>query len=343
MKLDLNLFRNMKQNQKILGTILGVTLVTSAISAYSAHSAVRGSIDAAKERELKTVATLIQNDLTEQSNKAIARATMVARMPVVLNAMRTSNRQMLVDALVPMFLILREKYGVRECQFHTAPATSFLRVYDVTAGHGEDLSSFREMVVMANRKKQAQQGVEIGRRGLSIRGVDVIADENGHYGSVEVGMDFSSILNNAKKNAGFDAGVFVDDKKMSDIATLIPKPDAERIIAGFRNTESTDWNMVKAVVNPEILSSVTDVSTQLISRGGVDYGLVVVPLLDFKGANIGSVIAVKSFQEFQNQIMWSLVRSISAAFFQGFILMGVMLVMINAFFVGPAGGEKPKE
>lgn len=69
---------------------------------------------------------------------------MVARMPVVINSMKAQNRQPINDALVPMFLILREQYGVREGQFHLAPATSFLRIYDVTAGHGEDLSGFRE-------------------------------------------------------------------------------------------------------------------------------------------------------------------------------------------------------
>lgn len=321
--------------QKALAFIFAVVIGTSAITAYSSYMATHMVIENCKEGDLRTAATLIQNDMQEQSNKSLARATMVARMPVVINSMRTQSREPLVDALVPMFLILREKYGVREGQFHLAPATSFLRIYDVKAGHGEDLSGFREMVLMANKNKLPYSGVEIGRRGLSIRGIDVITDGTDYFGSVEIGMDFGAIINNVKKNAGFEAGVFVDDKKMSEIATLIPKPDAERIIGGYRNTESTDWNMIRTVVTPDFLRSVTDVTTRQQTIGGVDYGFVAVPLLDFKGTKIGSVVAVRNFSEFATQNMWALVRSISLAFIQGLILCGVMLILINSLFIHP--------
>ena len=122
---------------------------------------------------------------------------------------------------------------------------------------------------------------------------------------------------------------------MSEIATLIPKPDAERIIGGYRNTESTDWNMIRTVVTPDFLRSVTDVTTRQQTIGGVDYGFVAVPLLDFKGTKIGSVVAVRNFSEFATQNMWALVRSISLAFIQGLILCGVMLILINSLFIHP--------
>ena len=50
------------------------------------------------------------------------------------------------------------------------------------------------------------------------------------------------MLENLKKNAGFGAGVFVDAVMLSDIANLLPKPDAERIVAAHQNVEATNWN-----------------------------------------------------------------------------------------------------
>jgi methyl-accepting chemotaxis protein len=196
------------------------------------------------------------------------------------------------------------------------------------------------MVLMCNKDKKPYSGVEIGRRGLSIRGIDVISDEAGQYGSVEIGMDFGSIINNVKKNLGFEAGVFVDDKKMSDVANLLQKPDAERIVGGFRNTESTDWNAVRSVVTPDFLRTATDVTTRLQAIGGVDYGFVAIPLLDFKGTGIGAVVAVKNFSEFTNQINSALIRSLSMSFLQGLVLVLLMFVLINSFFVHPAAEVK---
>lgn len=91
--------------QKALAFIFAVVIGTSAITAYSSYMATHMVIENCKEGDLRTAATLIQNDMQEQSNKSLARATMVARMPVVINSMRTQSREPLVDALVPMFLI----------------------------------------------------------------------------------------------------------------------------------------------------------------------------------------------------------------------------------------------
>lgn len=204
--------------------LIGVATVTSAISGFAGYSASARITDNAKRRELKGVATVIQNSMAEQANKAAARASMVASLPSIQEAFRARDRETLVRRLGPAFAIQKEQYGVREGQFHLAPAISFLRIFDPKNGHGEDLSSFREMVLATNRKHEPQKGIELGRRGLSIRGVVAVADEQGPMGSFEVGMDFNAVLEGTKRDTGFECGVFVDDKLMAEAATLIPRP-----------------------------------------------------------------------------------------------------------------------
>ncbi len=325
-------------------TFIGViTIFTAAISGWSSYATNSGIIESAKQKELRGTATLIQNDLQEQAGKAAARASLVVSLPSIQEAFRAGNRDQLVQRLVPAFLIQRDKYGIREGQFHTAPAVSFLRIYDVTAGHGEDLSAFREMVLATNRKQESQKGIEIGRRGLSIRGVEVVKDAKGPIGSFEVGMSFSPVLENLKKNAGFEAGVFVDTVMMSDIANLLPKPDAERIVGSYQNVEATNWKVVRPMVSADILNDAKDVLTRIKTVDGVDYGMVAVPLLDFKGGRIGAIVAVKSFEGYQTLQGGALVRAIAFAFLQAIILAGTMLILINVLFIHPLTAAAKKE
>ena len=333
----------MQVKYKALSLIGVVTIVTAAISGWSSYGSNKDIIEKAKQNELRDTATLIQNDLQEQATKAAARASLIVSLPSIQDAFRKGDREQLVQRLLPAFLIQRDKFGIREGQFHLAPATSFLRIFDITAGHGEDLSSFRDMVLATNRKGEAQKGIEIGRRGLSIRGIDVVKDEKGPIGSFEVGMSFSPILENLKKNAGFESGVFVDAQMMADIAILLPKPDNERMVGAYQNVEATNWKIVRPMVTAETLNDAKEVLTRIKVVEGVDYGLVAVPLLDFKGARIGAIVAVKSFEEFQSMQSAALVRSIAFAVLQAMILGGVMLILTNVLFIRPLQAAQKKE
>lgn len=325
----------MQVKYKALAFVGVITILTATISGWSSYATNKGIIETAKQKELRGTAVLIQTDLQEQSGKGAARASIIASLPSIQEAFRAGDREQLVKRLVPAFTIQRDKYGVREGQFHLAPATSFLRLYDINAGHGEDLSAFREMVLAANRKQESQKGVEIGRQGLSIRGVEVIKDDKGPIGSFEVGLSFSPVLENLKKNVGFEAGVFVDAAMMARIATLLPKPDADRIVGSYQNVEATNWKVVKPMVTAEILEDAKDVTVRIRTVDGIDYGMVAVPLLDYKGARIGAIVAVKSFEDYQSMQNAALVRAIAFAALQAMVLAGAMLILINVLFLHP--------
>jgi methyl-accepting chemotaxis protein len=331
----------------VILVVIPATLLMAGISAYSSIVSHQAVFEACKQRDLIFVANLIQADLQEQMNKAAAIAAMVVNSPSVQNDFRAGNRQRILDRLLPEFLIQRDRYGVLNAQFHTAPATTFLRIYasegESEDESGEDQSSFREMVVSTNKEHEPRKGVEIGRQGISIRGIDLVKDAEGYIGSFEVGMSFMYILEDVKNTTGFEAGAFVDDALMSRIATALPKPDAERIVAGFRNVEATNWKVIKSIVTPELLTSTSDIKMELKTIAGIDYGIVIVPLLDYKGINIGSIIATQEFEAYQNQMNAAIVRAIAFSLLQVLVLAGIIIVMINVMFVRPAATtELPK-
>lgn len=323
------------QYQKVLLIVIPATLFMAAISAYSSIISHQAVFDGCKQRELNSVATLLQNDLQGQMNRAAASASMIVNLPSVKEAFRANNREQLVNMLQPSFLIQRDRYNVLEGQFHTAPAITYLRIYSPEDGPGEDLSSFREMVVNTNKEHEPRKGVEVGRRGLSIRGIDLVKDANGYIGSFEVGSSFMTVLENIKKNTGFEAGAFVDNAIMTKIATLLPPPDAEKIIAGFRNVEATNWKVLKSIVTPDLFTSDMDIKTDLKTINGADYGIVTMPIQDYKGETIGIVIAVQNFDVYHDQMTAAVVRAIAFALLQVLVMAGIVIVTISVMFVRP--------
>jgi HAMP domain-containing protein len=177
--------------------------------------------------------------------------------------------------------------------------------------------------------------MEIGRRGLSIRAVYPVKDDEGLIGSFEIGLSFSSVLSQTKTNTGFDVGVFIDDKLMTEVAKLQPRPDSERIIGGYQAVEVTDWAALKPLLSPAVFAKARDVSTELLTVNGNDYGLVLVPVLDYKGERIGAVVAVRDFSEFQNQQRWALTGTVAMAGLQIVLLTGALLIVVNAMLLKP--------
>lgn len=324
----------MKITHKVSIIVLGVILFITAITGYRNFASSVNLIDGAKRRELQSVATLIEEYLQGQVDKASARASLVAGIPAIQAAFRAHDRKELIRRLLPVFLLQREKFGVREAAFSLAPATSFLRLFDLK-NFGEDLSAFREMILATNVTQESQQGVEIGRRGLSIRGMTVVKDDQGVIGSFEVWIDFSTLVNAVKKISGFEVGVFVDDELMSSIATAFPRPDKDRIIGGLQNVESTDWAKIHPIITADLFTKMNDITYKIQTVGGVDYGLTIVPLLDFKGLEIGAIVAVRNFEIFRAQMEACFVNAVTSALGQAVILAAIVFVVFNALVIRP--------
>ncbi|HLN24090.1 MAG TPA: methyl-accepting chemotaxis protein, partial [Patescibacteria group bacterium] len=145
---------------------------------------------------------------------------LVAGVPEVQRAFAEGNRDRLAQLFVPGFETLKDKVGVDQFQFHTAPATSFLRVH-MPAKFGDDLSSFRLTVVEANRTHQAVVGLESGVAGLGVRGVVPVAFDGKPIGTVEFGMSVGKPFVEAfKKRFGVDVAIHSPDTKSGSLKML---------------------------------------------------------------------------------------------------------------------------
>ena len=311
-----------------------VAFITSLALSLFFYGTALQSIENSQKAELNTTVTLIQKYTEEQTKTALSKAEMVASLPSVQQAFRAKDRDQLVQLLLPAFVIQRDRYEVRDAHFHLAPATSFLRLF-YPKNYGEEMSSLRETVVITNQKQEPQSGVEISRHGLNIRGVVPIADAQGAIGSFEVGMRFNGVLDAVKQVTGFELGVFIDNELMTKVATGLPAPESDRVIGGLRNESSTNWSVVRSLVSPDLLRKVNDTTLKLQKIDGIDYGIALVQLLDFKGKKIGVIVAGKSFQGLTSQANSVLINAMVISLFAVIILGGTSTILFNGLLMRP--------
>jgi methyl-accepting chemotaxis protein len=324
-------------NTRLKATILMLTVVvlTAGLSGYIAFSDDQAALESSMHRELLLVEKLAEKAIGDQLTKASGRAAIISNLPSVQRAFRAGDRGKLLDELQATLIIQREQFGVREADFHLPPATSFLRVFDPDEPAGEDLSGFRHMVVATNQQQSPHEGISIGRRGMSLRGVYPVADSQGHIGSFELGIDFGTVVRIVKDTTGFDAAVLVERQLMRDIATQIPSPEDYKIVGDYQLVVATNWAFIKPLLSPQALRGVRKPSQDTHIMDGETYGGVIVPLRDAAGRVIGSLIAYRSFDHYVKHRNWALVRSVAASVLQVLLLTGVVLVILNGMLLRP--------
>lgn len=325
----------MKAKHKAPLVMLAIAATTSTISSYIYYSSLVRTVSIAQHREMDAVSNLMQDDLNEKAGKMAALSALVATMPNVQTALQSSNSTDLKNQLTPAITLQHDSYGLRDAEFYTPPATVLYSFYS-DKQVGSDVSGYREMVLAANQKNKPQQGVEVGRYGLSIRGITPIKnDKNVTIASFEVSTDFTPILHDIKRVTGFDAGVFVDKKIIDKVATELPKISEEHTIGSYQNLEATKWELIKPAVDGHILATLNSVTQKVVHVDNQDYGIVLAPLRDYKGDKIGALVAVQDFSEYHAALKSGLVESVVFGIFQMVFLSGALLIIINGSFLQP--------
>lgn len=177
-----------------IGTLLSigfssVLILIIAITISIVNSTMSGIVKDAEQRELNGLYETAISELESEAHLAEALSTFVAHLGVTTELFANNQRQQLADHLLPSYQVMKKEFNARQFQYHTPPATSYLRLHK-PAKFGDDLSSFRKTVVATNANKQRVHGLEKGVAGLGIRGISPVFYNRRHIGSVEFGMSF---------------------------------------------------------------------------------------------------------------------------------------------------------
>ncbi len=324
----------MKIRYKATLIMLGAILIVSIASGYAYYKMNLNLIHEGMQKNLQTVLATIQANIEFKSSQAESLASLVVNQPEIQQAVKERNREKLIQIITPALDIQKEKYGEVDAQFHLPGAISFLRVYKPKIW-GDDLSTTRELVLISQTQRRPLKGVEISTTGVSIKGIAVMEDKQGFIGTFEVGESFQSVLENVKQITGFETAAFVNHALMTQIATAAPPAEKDRIIGGYQNIFATNWTVFQEIITPQMMNEVNESIVKTEEVNGQFDGIVILPLLDFNGKNIGSMWAVGDFSKYQQALRTNTIVSIAITLLQAVILSAIVLIIFNALYFLP--------
>ena len=159
--------------------IVGVVLFTAG----ERNAALKNN----QEHGLRVKFDGVLKGIHDRNDSALVMASLIAENTDIQAAFAAGDRDTLLRLTMPFFKANKERFGLSQYQFHTPPATSFLRLHKPEK-FGDDLSTVRPDVLEANREKKIIAGMAVGREGMGIRGVVPMVVDGRHIGTVEIGV-----------------------------------------------------------------------------------------------------------------------------------------------------------
>lgn len=256
-----------------LMTMIGLffTLLIVGVVLFTAGERNR-ALKSDQEHGLRVKFDGVLKGIHDRNDSALVMASLIAEGADIQAAFAAGDREALLRLTMPFYKANKERFGLSQYQFHTPPATSFLRLHKPEK-FGDDLSVVRPDVLEANREKKIVQGLAVGREGMGIRGVVPMTVEGRHIGTVEIGValddNFLAPLKTALK---------------TEIAVMIP--------------EGTGFVYQAKTQNMGISDALSPIFREIMDKGEVKYlrsedkdGKIFLtaygPLKDYNGQTVG--------------------------------------------------------
>lgn len=263
------MLRNIRISTRLaLGTASMLILVIATIIPTTL-SLLSNITQRAESRQLEDLHNALLSSIEETAEQALRITTASISSKGISAALAERDRTQLMELTLPVFQALQTQYNIQQFQFHLPPATSYLRLHQLDR-YDDDLSSFRETVVLANQLQRPQSGLERGVAGIGLRGVLPVYHQQRHIGSAEVGLSFGQDFFD-RFTERYDARAALHITTQSGFET-------------FASTLSSNTRLT-----PSQLSRIQsgEIYTSTYEQDDHSWAVMARPILDFSGAAIG--------------------------------------------------------
>jgi methyl-accepting chemotaxis protein len=318
-------------------TLILIAIIVVAGLTFLSDRLFSGLTSSAETGQFRLMQSILNNAIRDASLDALARADVIAALPVTRQAVAAKDRARLLAEFADMFTAQKERRGVEQAQFHVPPAQSLLRLHN-PAEFDDDLTRFRPMVVAVNREQTARNGLAIARNGPAIFGVAPIKDAEGkHVGSFEFGLEFAPLLDRLKAAYGLEFALFLDEKPLREFARgLDPaKLSDQNRVGRFIRFHTTNNGLMQSLATDSDISAVNEPARYTRDSQGLPYGVVLVPLRDGAGDPIGVIAVASDFSGSRTAAGRILVWQIYLAIFAIVVLIGAIMVVIRGLLLRP--------
>ncbi|QYK08694.1 methyl-accepting chemotaxis protein [Shewanella mangrovisoli] len=266
--------------------VLGISLLLFAVMSFIMPlvlSEFSRQIRESEQRELHKLYETAVANIASSGQRAQAMATLISLTPEIQSSFAARDRDELLQRTLPLFTHLKQDFAVQQFQFHTPPATSFLRLHRPEK-YGDDLTAIRKTIVETNTQKQPLSGLEYGVEGLGIRGLVPMNYQGQHTGSVEFGMSFGQTFFDHFKNA-----------YQAEISLLLPKDGGFVPFGGTFTTDTSAASELKSVMQGDELIRTIDLN-------GKSFALYRHGIKDYSGKTFG-VLDIALDRSHSEQVM----------------------------------------
>lgn len=282
------------KSRTIIPVQIILVLVMTALALFNYGSQVsllNHEVEEALNSAVNTGNTIIESHLSLYQQMA----TLVAEIPAAEGIFARGDRTKLYNEFSPVFQSLKTRFNLFQFQFHKPPAVSFLRMNEPQK-YGDDLSAFRRTVLYVNTEKKGVRGLETGRTGIGLRGVEPIFYRGKHYGSVEFGGDLLPVLENIKRTFGVEVGVALSQQSA---AIVFPdwqkktKPIGDYIPYFSTKAEVTQPALSAALFQKAAAATREQAVVEQTVINGRKFSIAISPLADYAGEKVGYLYILK--------------------------------------------------
>lgn len=257
--------------------------------------------------------------IQEKSSVGVSNAISLSFNDNIKNSLLQNDRDLAIKAVKDMSKKFKDdtKFQNIQVHIHTKDIKSFVRSWK-PEDFGQDLSAFRHTIKEVHATKKAFAAIEVGDKGLSMRGIAPILNSSGELvGTVEFMQAFMSVIKDAKRDINASTLFLLKDNYAGVAKALTNNPKYKNFIIA-QDVNTIDNELIKDIAN-------LDVATFGNYRITNNYFVTSRPINDFKGETIGYLVSGKELSQVS--------AAVNAAKQGAYMQIGLMAI-IGALMVG---------
>ena len=325
------MFNDLSISKKIHIPLVASIIFGFAVILVNYYYSMQDMKDNVYKNQEKTLRSSYKEAINSKESIGLTNAINIAKNYDVVRALKYNDRELAIKGLN---LISKEfkdftEYNNIKIHIHDAKVHSFLRAWKPEK-FGDDLSSFRKTIVDVKNNKKPIIAIELGRAGLVLRGLAPIVEDNTYLGSVEFMQGLNSIVNQARKNEGFEMVVVMKDDFLSTATAL---KDALKV-------SNYTLAVNESVIDKNFFNSLKDIDLSKISTYETtkDYFIISEPIKDFSDNIVGYAVVGNKLANVNSVIdksASSLLRQVYIMAFVFLIVLVFLMIIIKIAVVNP--------
>ncbi len=303
--------------------LLGVVIVLTIMLGFKSVGEIEDDVYAETGKRAELFYT---QAIAEKASVGVSNAITLSFNDAIKDSLASGKREIAINAVKDMGKKFKDdtKFKNVQIHIHDKDIKSFVRSWKPEE-FGQDLSSFRHTIKEVHSTKKAFAAIEVGDKGLSMRGLAPVLSKTGEFvGSVEFIQGFMSVIKDAKQDINASTLFLLKDKYASVAKSYKDNPKYKN----FLIAQDVD------TIDKGVLGEISGIDVEKIDKYyvGDNYFISARALKDFKGETIGYLVCAKELSLINSAIKaakQTAYMQVALMAIVGSLMVGAIAVIIN--------------